>query len=240
MPAADFAAAQARIAARRQQRLLEQQRGHRSNARTPLVASSNGSSGPEPSLRPTRQSPLDNLANTGLMVWDSIRGREGTKPAFRVGQVDAELLDEELLELLKGQVGEGMKYYGVGLPRANSLGRELMEIPDTSDDRLLGRNQPDSAGTSLQTDHMGPQCLLRRLITGPTLHRCAQHLVNQLVIFAASPTVAKGRLRDRHRIWAIRLDEMGVLSRRPRRRVRASSIVHPPPFRTYQSPIQYA
>lgn len=29
-----------------------------------------------------------------------------------MGQVDAELLDEELLELLKGQVGEGLKYLG--------------------------------------------------------------------------------------------------------------------------------
>jgi hypothetical protein len=33
-----------------------------------------------------------------------IKGRDGTRPAFRVGQVDAELLDEELLGLLKGQV----------------------------------------------------------------------------------------------------------------------------------------
>jgi peroxin-2 len=48
-------------------------------------------------------------------VWDTIKGREGTKPAFRVGQVDAELLDEELLELLKGQVGEALKYYGTQL-----------------------------------------------------------------------------------------------------------------------------
>jgi peroxin-2 len=32
-----------------------------------------------------------------------------------VGQVDAELLDEELLELLKGQVGEGLKYLGVSV-----------------------------------------------------------------------------------------------------------------------------
>ena len=30
-----------------------------------------------------------------------------------MGQVDAELLDEELLDLLKGQVGEGLKYLGV-------------------------------------------------------------------------------------------------------------------------------
>ena len=48
-----------------------------------------------------------------MSVWDSIRGREGTQPAFRVGQVDAEILDEDLLELLKGQVGEALKYYGV-------------------------------------------------------------------------------------------------------------------------------
>jgi hypothetical protein len=30
-----------------------------------------------------------------------------------VGQVDAELLDEELLDLLKGQVGNALKYFGV-------------------------------------------------------------------------------------------------------------------------------
>lgn len=48
-----------------------------------------------------------------LDTWDAIKGREGTRPAFRVGQVDAELLDEELLELLRGQVGDGLKYFGV-------------------------------------------------------------------------------------------------------------------------------
>ena len=47
------------------------------------------------------------------MLWNSIKGREGTRPAFRVGQVDAELLDEELLGLLKGQVGDALKYFGV-------------------------------------------------------------------------------------------------------------------------------
>ncbi|WES02037.1 hypothetical protein PX690_21455 [Bacillus velezensis] len=47
-----------------------------------------------------------------IPTWDTISGREGTRPAFRVGQVDAELLDEELLDLLKGQVGEGLKYFG--------------------------------------------------------------------------------------------------------------------------------
>lgn len=47
-------------------------------------------------------------------AWDSISGREGTWPAFRVGQVDAELLDEELLDLLKGQAGEALKYFSGG------------------------------------------------------------------------------------------------------------------------------
>ena len=47
-------------------------------------------------------------------AWDAVSSREGTRPAFRVGQVDAELLDDELLELLKEQVGEGLKYFAGG------------------------------------------------------------------------------------------------------------------------------
>jgi peroxin-2 len=35
------------------------------------------------------------------------------RPAFRVGQLDTELLDEELLELLKGQLWGGLKYFRV-------------------------------------------------------------------------------------------------------------------------------
>ncbi|MCJ1309367.1 peroxisome assembly protein (Peroxin-2) [Agyrium rufum] len=56
--------------------------------------------------------PLGAASRRGLVVWDDVKGRGGTKPAFRVGQVDSELLDEELLELLKGQVGEGLKLFG--------------------------------------------------------------------------------------------------------------------------------
>ena len=48
-------------------------------------------------------------------VWDLIRSPFGTRPAFRVGQVDAELLDEELLDLLKNQAGEGLKLLGAHL-----------------------------------------------------------------------------------------------------------------------------
>ena len=47
-------------------------------------------------------------------AWDKISGCEGTWPAFRVGQVDAELLDAELLDLLKGQAGEALKYFAGG------------------------------------------------------------------------------------------------------------------------------
>ncbi|PHH58667.1 hypothetical protein CDD81_4886 [Ophiocordyceps australis] len=47
-------------------------------------------------------------------AWQSISWREGTRPAFRVGQVDAELLDGELLELLRAQVGDALKYFAGG------------------------------------------------------------------------------------------------------------------------------
>lgn len=57
--------------------------------------------------------PFNKLPQSGFWLWNAISGREGTRPAFRVGQVDAELLDEELLGLLQGQVGEGLKYFGV-------------------------------------------------------------------------------------------------------------------------------
>lgn len=57
--------------------------------------------------------PLSKIGQRGLQAWDAIKGKEGTRPAYRVGQVDAELLDEELLELLTNQVGEGLKFFGV-------------------------------------------------------------------------------------------------------------------------------
>jgi peroxin-2 len=99
MPQSEFAAAQARLASRRAQR--EQQLAMHVSA---LQTAS------PPSRLPR---PLRTIGDAGLSAWDAVRGREGTRPAFRVGQVDAELLDEELLELLKGQAGEALKYYGV-------------------------------------------------------------------------------------------------------------------------------
>lgn len=99
MTSTDFALAQQRVLARRQAR--------ESEAQTRFAAESRAAE------RLARlPQPLGRVGRAGFSAWQSISGREGTRPAFRVGQVDAELLDEELLELLKGQVGEGLKYFG--------------------------------------------------------------------------------------------------------------------------------
>ena len=97
MPAADFAAAQQRIAARRAQRAVYQRAHGDASARSSLPFAG---------------------------VWNAIKGRSGTSPEFRVGQVDAELLDEELLSLLKDQVGEGLKYFGTHI--TDSYGAEIL------------------------------------------------------------------------------------------------------------------
>lgn len=100
MPSADFAAAQERLAARRAQRA---QRAHRDSHASSSTTARAASRLPYP---------FDRVSGAGIRAWHAVNGREGTRPEFRVGQVDAELLDEELLELLKGQVGEGLKYFG--------------------------------------------------------------------------------------------------------------------------------
>lgn len=102
MTSTDFAAAQQRIAARRRERAAEAQTRIES-ARSQRV--SNGLA--------RLPFPIQGLARGGVETWETIKGREGTHPEFRVGQVDAELLDEELLSLLGTQVGEGLKYFGV-------------------------------------------------------------------------------------------------------------------------------
>ena len=101
MSSASFAAAQERVNARRAAR--EAQSRAQLEARRAFVQDSPISRLPYPFSRVA--SPLSTL-------WLTLCSQEGTRPAFRVGQVDAELLDEELLELLKGQVGEALKYYG--------------------------------------------------------------------------------------------------------------------------------
>ena len=104
MTSPDFAAARGRILARRQLQITETQT--RLDTRKSSRVSAALSHLPFPFA-------FRSLGQQCIGVWDAIKGREGTRPAFRVGQVDAELLDEELLELLNGQVGGGLKFLGV-------------------------------------------------------------------------------------------------------------------------------
>lgn len=100
----NFAQAQQRLAARRQAREAEAQAQVAARAAT-LSA--------ESSVR-ARLSRLPFPFSRLNAAWDTLSSREGTRPAFRVGQVDAELLDDELIELLRGQVSEALKYFGGG------------------------------------------------------------------------------------------------------------------------------
>lgn len=104
MTSANFAAAQKRV--------LERRRRLEAEARA-RVAEQQRASRIDPAALERLPYPLNRLSGSGLQLWDRIKGREGTRPSFRVSQVDAELLDEELLDLLKGQVGEALKYFGV-------------------------------------------------------------------------------------------------------------------------------
>lgn len=113
MSSTNFAAAQERV--------LERRRLREAEARARLAEQQRTS----PLNHPTLQRlpyPLNKLPQSGFSLWNAIRGREGIRPAYRVGQVDAELLDEELLGLLKGQVGDALKYYGVSLGPDRILG----------------------------------------------------------------------------------------------------------------------
>ncbi|SPO02195.1 probable peroxisome assembly protein [Cephalotrichum gorgonifer] len=99
MTSTSFADAVKRLAERRERRELA---ARRASAETP------------PSQARERLARLPPPLSQLPAAWDRISGCEGTRPAFRVGQVDAELLDEELLDLLKGQAGEALKYFSGG------------------------------------------------------------------------------------------------------------------------------
>lgn len=98
---ADFAAAQARIIERR---AASSQALTAANTASDAIRSAQLTSLP-PSLRNHVLSLL-NFPQTSLF---------GSRPAYRVGQVDSELLDEALLSLLKKQASEGLKLYGAHL-----------------------------------------------------------------------------------------------------------------------------
>lgn len=108
MSSTNFAAAQKRV--------LERRRLREAESRARFAEQQRASPVNHPALQRLPY-PLNTLPQSGYSLWNTVRGREGLRPAFRVGQVDAELLDEELLDLLKGEVGNALKYYGVGLLR---------------------------------------------------------------------------------------------------------------------------
>lgn len=104
MSSSSFAAAQQRVAERQAARRQEAL-----SRRAALEADAHES----PIARLPR--PLNRAGPTITSFWSTLVNSEGTRPAFRVGQVDAELLDEELLSLLRGQAGESLKYFGAHL-----------------------------------------------------------------------------------------------------------------------------
>lgn len=96
MTTSPFAAAQAQIAAR---------------------AARNDNYFASPTSSDTKRSPyipsgIRSLVQPSINAISSLYSPFGTRPAFRVGQVDAELLDAELLSLLRGQVSDATKYFG--------------------------------------------------------------------------------------------------------------------------------
>lgn len=204
MTSADFVAAQQRILERRQLRAQEQ-KTQRDLDRSQRV--SHGLS--------RLPFPFTGLGRSTLDAWDTIKGREGTRPAFRVGQVDAELLDEELLELLRGQVGEALKYFGVS-PNLH-LTKNIANWSIGTSTRRLGIRDPSwSARRALQTFNMGPQCLVRSSTSKPSLYRCPTWWPGS----SGAIPLAESCVRLLHCWWSVRLDEMGKLDSGAGRRLR--------------------
>ena len=100
MSSGSFAAAQQRIQARQEAR--------RQEARTAQQAQQTLA---RESVFGRLPFPLNRSAGPLTSLWTTLLDSEGTQPAVRVGQVDAELLDEELLTLLKAQIADALKYF---------------------------------------------------------------------------------------------------------------------------------
>lgn len=111
-----FAAAQKRLALRRQAR---------EQAESARLAAQRSESQLRKRIAETQSPLIRRIGSSTLSLWDAISSREGTRPAFRVGQVDAELLDEELVDLLKGQVGDALRYIGGGASGGQGGGNAL-------------------------------------------------------------------------------------------------------------------
>ncbi|EPE06703.1 peroxisome biosynthesis protein (peroxin-2) [Ophiostoma piceae UAMH 11346] len=130
-----FAEAQRRLADLRQQRAAAdaQRRAHDAAAATAqreaAAAARRARLAESQSSLFSPAASLSRISNSALVAWDGVThvastissklgGSDlsssptslGSRPAFRVSQVDAELLDEELLELLRSQVADALQY----------------------------------------------------------------------------------------------------------------------------------
>lgn len=121
-----FAQAQARLAERRAAREAQAQQARAAAEKSASRLRTQLTTNPSPLLR--------SLGGGALSLWDTLSSRDGTRPAFRVGQVDAELLDDELLSLLRDQVGEALKYFGGG---GAALGGSSSDLKEAWSDEIL-------------------------------------------------------------------------------------------------------
>ncbi|KAL9621394.1 MAG: hypothetical protein Q9160_004154 [Pyrenula sp. 1 TL-2023] len=96
MTSSDFSAAQDRILQRRRQ-----------NDEAAAIAAR-----VHPVQQPSTILGLNHIRRHVNTLWQTLESRTGTSPLHRVSQVDAELLDEELITLFKSQVHEALKFYG--------------------------------------------------------------------------------------------------------------------------------
>jgi len=96
---------------------------------------------------------LRTLATCSLSRYQHLASRVSQTPVphFRVGQVDAELLDEELLSLFGGQVSEALKYFGGHL--ADDWGAEIGALLRAILWKLSIWDRGTSYGASLQGLH---------------------------------------------------------------------------------------
>lgn len=104
MSPGSFAAAQQRIQARQEARRQEAQAAK-------LISQQVVTSSPVSRL----PFPLNRTAGPLNSLWTTLLSDDGTNPSIRVGQVDAELLDEELLTLLRSQISDALKYFNPSL-----------------------------------------------------------------------------------------------------------------------------
>lgn len=109
MSSGSFAAAQQRIQARQEAR--------RQEAQSAQLAIQQSISASSLSRLPF---PFNRAAGPLNSFWNILLSNDGTNPSLRVGQVDAELLDEELLTLLRSQISDALKYFNPSVQDAYS------------------------------------------------------------------------------------------------------------------------